>query len=107
MSLDEFRQAVFREFGPRLERATPANVREFTARMQARLFDRREGGRFVIGEEKARTYEEIVKDFFAQTLAHPPEQALIALWLMAFELWFAVIELDYAETFAALFEGLE
>jgi hypothetical protein len=108
VTLRDFQEAVGREFGPRLERATPANVREFTARMQAQLFDRREGGRLLLeARDEAESCEQIIKEFFAGVLYDPPERAVIILWLTALELWFEVITQDYGETFDSLFGDLE
>jgi len=107
VNLREFREAVIAEFGPRLEHATPANVREFAVRVQAQLSERREEGRLVLEGTGSTNYEQIVKDYFAQVLELPPEIAAISLWVMALELWFAVIETEYAEILAPLFEELE
>ncbi len=105
MTLPEFRELVREEFGPRLERATPANVRDFLDRMQLRLHrDANEGQPYVI-EEESRTlnYEEIVADFFSRALDYPPDQALIMLWLLAFEQHFVMLGEDYAHRFVTIF----
>jgi len=100
----EFRELVRQEFGPRLERATPASVREFLDRMQLRLHQEAgEGPPYVMAEEPARSYEEIVSDFFSRALDYPPEQAFIMLWLLAFEQHFAMLEEDYARRFVTIF----
>lgn len=105
MTLAEFRELVRLEFGARLERATPANVRDFLDRMQLRLHqDAQEGKPYVIEEECRRTsYEEIVSDFFSRALDHPVEQSLIMLWLLAFEQHFAMLEEDYAHRYVLIF----
>ncbi len=105
MTLPEFRELVRREFGARLERATPANVRDFLDRMQLRLHqDANEGSPYTIEEEnRVLSYEEIVADFFSRALDHPPDQALIMLWLLAFEQHFAMLEEDYAHRYAVIF----
>ncbi len=82
---------VKREFGQRLEYATPANVQEFLVNFYAGLTRKREG-RFDIIEERASSYEEIVKEFLAEVLEHPSENNIVLLWLLALELLFAVIE---------------
>jgi len=108
LTLDEFRELVRQEFGPRLERATPANVRDFLDRMQLRLH--KESGEkppYVIGEEGARSYEEIVSEFFSRALDHPPDQAFIMIWLLAFEQHFAMLEEDYARRFITIFGDSE
>ncbi len=67
MTLAEFRELVRLEFGERLERATPANVRDFLDRMQLRLHqDSGEPQTYLLEEEDGRfSYEEIVSDFFS------------------------------------------
>lgn len=91
MKLEELRETVRREFGPRLEHATPANVQEFLANFYTGLARKREG-RFDIVEEKASSYEEIVKEFLMGVLENPSDDAIVLLWLLALELFFAVIE---------------
>ncbi len=106
MTLPEFRELVHAEFGPRLERATPANVRDFLDRMQVRLHqDSGETAPYVLEEEapRAPSYEEIVADFFARALDYPPDQALIMLWLLAFEQHFAMLGEDYSHRFVTIF----
>lgn len=104
MTLTEFRDLVRQEFGPRLERATPASVREFLDRMQLRLHQESgEGPLYTIEAEPARSYEEIVSDFFSRALDYPPDQAFIMLWLLAFEQHFAMLQEDYARRFVTIF----
>jgi len=105
LTVAEFRDLVQREFGERLERATPANVREFLDRMQLRLHrESGEGPPYVLEERSpARSYEEIVTDFFSRALDYPVEQAFIMLWLLAFEQHFAMIEEEYARRFVTIF----
>ena len=105
MTLAEFRELVREEFGSRLERATPANVRDFLDRMQLRLHqDAQQGQPYVIEEEcRASSYEEIVSSFFSRALDYPAEQSLIMLWLLAFEQHFAMLEEDYARRYVMIF----
>ncbi len=105
MTLAEFRELVRQEFGERLERATPANVRDFLDRMQLRLHqDSGETQTYLIDEEdRPFSYEEIVSDFFSRALDYPPEQSLIMLWLLAFEQHFAMLEEDYARRYVMIF----
>lgn len=100
--LNDFRVAVRREFGQNLEKATPANVREFMDRHQEELFQKHMGGRFELNEPKT-TYEEILKDFFIRVLDHPSEEALLMLWTLAFEMSFFNIEQHAAERLQSLF----
>ena len=54
--LDRFRRAVWHEFGHNLEKATPANVRDFMDRHQEQIFNGSSTDRFVLNEPKT-TYE--------------------------------------------------
>jgi hypothetical protein len=104
LTLSEFRELVRQEFGSRLERATPASVRDFLDRMQLRLHQESgEGSPYVVEADSPRSYEEIVSEFFARALDYPPEQAFIMLWLLAFEQHFAMLEEDYARRFITIF----
>ena len=109
MTIAEFRELVRQEFGPELERATPANVREFLDRMQVRLHEESgEGPTYAVdSDEESRSYEEIVTDFFSRALDYPPDQAFIMLWLLGFEQHFAMLEEDYARRFVTIFGELE
>lgn len=91
MRLQELRDLVKREFGPRLEFATPANVQEFVTNFYSGILTKREG-RFDIVEEKATSYEEIVKEFLWDVLEHPTDERIVLLWLLTLELLFAVLE---------------
>lgn len=102
--LDRFREAVQREFGRNLERATPANVREFLDRFHEESFQEAVRGRIVLNETKT-TYEEILKDFFVAVLERPSDEALIMLWTLAFEMTFSAIEQHDAERLQSLFGG--
>src|SRR5215471_3451915 len=104
--LDQFRAAVRQEFGRHLEKATPANVREFLDRYQEDIFDTSMRGRIELNESKT-TYEEILKDFFARVLERPRDEALIMLWTMAFDLSFSAIEHHLSDRFETLFRDFE
>lgn len=106
MKLKEFKQLVRSEFGPGLQNATPANVREFLDRMQEEVFHGRLAERIVL-DEPATSYEEVIKDFFNKILDAPLEEAVVGLWMLALDLSFAAIEYQYAERFAALFHDLD
>jgi hypothetical protein len=104
--LEQFRQAVQREFGHNLEKATPANVRDFLDKFQDDVFQEtvRETTRARIElNETKTTYEEILKDFFARVLERPSDEALIMLWTLAFEMCFFTIEQHAAERLQSLF----
>ena len=100
--LARFRAAALREFGPGLEKATPANVRDFLARYQEDHFTQTPRDPIELNEPKT-TYEEILKDFFARALFNPSEEAFIMLWTLAFEMSFFSIEQHAAERLQSLF----
>lgn len=105
LTLAEFRELVRKEFGPRLERATPASVREFLDGLQVRMHkESGEGPPYTLDDEdRGRSYEEIIADFFSRVLDYSPEQAVIVLWLLAFEQHFAMLEDDYSRRSLSLF----
>lgn len=96
MNLEEFRRAVYGEFGTSMERASYESVRLFLDRMQAILHPpTRLGEHIVLGEEPPSDFDSIVLEFFANSLRLPPEQAVIALWLFALDIWFSSMEEFY------------
>jgi hypothetical protein len=109
MDLQEFRALVKREFGERLERATPATVTDFMVKMQEAVF-RGIGTKqpLELNETAASSWEQIVTDFFARVLDSQPEQleeALMLLWLLGFQMHFARVEEDLARLFSPLLGG--
>jgi len=89
--LEEFKTKVFNHFGNDLEHATPANVRAFLDEVQQSLSSRPGPGRPWVIDETAGSYEEVLRQFFARVLEFPPEEAVMALWLVAFEACFAAL----------------
>lgn len=106
MKLRDFKRMVRAEFGPRMEHATPSNVREFLDKLQTQWPSAKSNGRFVI-DEPALSYEEILRDFFARVLDLPEEQAVISLWTLALELAFADLHEVLEDRFGSLFRGME
>jgi len=106
MDLYEFKKLVFEEFGEGLEHATPENVRSFLDRVQGGVLSAHLKERIVL-EERASTYEEVLKDFFANVLELPKDDAIMMLWLLAFDLAFSGIELQQADKFKSLFREYE
>lgn len=106
MRLEEFRQLVKAHFGEQLRHATPANVRDFVDALDSRELVEKVSNRIVL-DEPCTSYEEVIKDFFAQVLELPPEEAMIALWTLALDLAFAAIENQYSDRFAAMFRDLD
>ncbi len=109
MRLSELKRLAEQEFGPNLEYATPANVREFLERLQQEALQqsRASQSRYEMPVEHARSFEEIIRDFFARTLEMPEEEAAPLLWLVALELAYAAIELHYSEQLDPLFRSLD
>jgi len=102
VDVQEFRKLVIAEFGRNLEHATPGNVREFIDGLQLNALGPTLKGRIVL-EEKASTFEDVLKDFFARALELPPNDAIILLWLLALDFAFSAIELQQEDAFKSLF----
>ena len=104
MHLAEFKQRVRAAFGPQMEHATPANVREFLDTLARERWREEKAARraaqvgpseppLVIPPlEGPLSYEDILRQFFADALAAPHEEALIQLWLLALDLAYAGVE---------------
>jgi hypothetical protein len=111
MTLSAFRKAVFAAFGPKMENATPANVRDFLDQMQERLHaEARDTGGVpgpLVLNESATSYEQIVQEFFSQALRLPNDEAIITLWTMAVEMSFSALESQYADIIKPLFPEFE
>jgi hypothetical protein len=105
LSTAQLRDLVRKEFGERLERATPASVRDFLDHLQVRLHEESgEGAPYVIeGEDRAQSYEEIVSEFFSRVLDYDPDKAVVLLWLLAFEQHFNMVEEEYLQRSLTLF----
>ncbi len=106
MNINEFKELISQEFGDGMEHATPGNVREFLDRMNFGVLNPDMKGRLIL-EEYASSYEEIMKDFFIKVLDMPRDDAIILLWLLAFDFAFSAIEIQQEERFRSLFEGCE
>ena len=107
MGLDEFRAMVRQEFGEDLHRASPATVRDFLDRLQEDVHLRRPMGHRIELNESAKSYEEVMRTFFAHVLDLPPEEAVKMLWAVAFDLSYALIASHDADRIGHLFRGLE
>ena len=102
----ELRRLVIKEFGSGLEHATTANVRDFLDRMQLNVVGPGVKGRIIL-DEHAVSYEEIIKEFFVRVLELPKDEAILMLWLLAFDLTFSSIELQHEEKLMSLFKEFE
>jgi hypothetical protein len=107
MELEEFRARVLETFGEDLHRASPASVREFFEQIQFEESIKVGEDRSYLIEENAKTYEEVMRTFFARTLEMPAEVAVRQLWMVAFELAYTVIASADADRFDQLFRGME
>lgn len=107
MRLEEFRERVFGEFGPQLERATPENVRLFLAALDLEGLSRTSYRSLDLDAQESVTLEGAIRSYFAKVLYEDPEAAVVVLWSLAFELFFSIIEVDAQERFRKLFGGLE
>lgn len=106
LDLNEFKKAISRQFGENLENATPENVRHFLDQVPDNAFSTKTKGRILL-DEPSNSFEEVLKDFFTRVLDLPRDEALIMLWLLAFDLAFSAIELQQAEKFKSLFGEFE
>lgn len=103
MTLQDFRRLVRKEFGGDLRHMTPANVRDFLARVQPSVEgEYPQQGRVLLNESEG-TYEAIVRDFLRQVLDMPPDQAVIRLWLYSLEMTVANLSEVEADRFRQLF----
>ena len=103
MTLAQFREMVFAEFGEDLERATPAGARDFLDRIQHLLHEESGAQKPYLIEETASSYEEVFSGFFARALSMSPERAVILLWLLAFEQHFVELGEEYQQRLSSLF----
>lgn len=106
MKLSDLRERALQAFGPGLQNATPANVREFVDAIHTETHAKRKGERYEMTEEKLASYEDILKDFFARALELPTDEAAGILWQVGLELAFALIEQENAERLDPLFRNL-
>jgi hypothetical protein len=104
MRRSQLRERVRTEFGANLERLTPAGAREFLEDLYRELHRESDPGGRVELNETAGSYEQVMGEFFAGTLDMPVEQAMVLLWLWAFEHHYLHLQEEYAERFLSLFE---
>jgi hypothetical protein len=107
MGLEDFKERVRAAFGDDLHKASPASVRDFLDGLHTDApMTFRSDARIVV-DESARSYEEVMRTFFARVLEMPEDQALQMLWAVAFDLCYALIETHDAERIGHLFKSLE
>lgn len=104
----KLRDLILAEFGPDLRRISPAGARDFLDRLYRELHAAlHPAGQPIEIDEPARSYEQVMAEFFASTLEMNAEEAAVMLWLYAFEQHFAAMQEEYTERFLALFEESE
>ena len=91
MTLGELRALATASLGERLERLTPETLAEFLAAIQVRLPGTEAGGMVVV-EGAAPSYEAAMREYFAEMLDAPPDQAAASLWVTAAEMWLGAVE---------------
>lgn len=92
MRFAEFKQRVVNEFGEDLHRATPDDLLTFATRLQSELSGQPAPDKHFELNESAKSYEEVLRQFFARVLQYPSDEAAILLWLTAIELAFGGLE---------------
>lgn len=107
MDTDEFKRRVQSAFGTDLHRASPATVREFLDGLDVTVPLTLRGDSRIVIEETARTYEEVMRTFFARVLDLPSERAAQLLFVVALDLCYAVVESHDADRIGHLFRGFE
>lgn len=114
MRLSEFKDRARAVFGPQLEHATPANVREFLDLIQQELWLEEKADRIaqtgnpnppleLSPNDTALTYETVIRQFFVRALHASDEHALLLLWMLALDLAYSGIEEMQAESLNRLF----
>ncbi|HEY3331448.1 MAG TPA: hypothetical protein VGK19_15565 [Capsulimonadaceae bacterium] len=114
MEISEFKRRVRQAFGPNMEHATPANVREFIDGVQREMW-RDERSRLsektgiprppydLSGPHDPVTYEGALRSFFAAAIDEPDDQAFIALWMFTLDLAYNGIEEMQSDSLSRLF----
>jgi hypothetical protein len=93
MTWAEFRRRVLQTFGPGLERTNYGSVHTFCAQIREELSPTPKlGEAFLIVDEPASGYDEVMRGFFESVLSQDSDEAAISLWLHAFETWYAEAE---------------
>lgn len=92
MRFAEFKQRVVNEFGEDLRRATPDGLLTFASRLQSELSGQPASDKHFELNESAKSYEEVLRQFFARVLQYPSDEAATVLWLTAIELAFGGLE---------------
>lgn len=119
MNLPDFKLRVLKQFGARMEHATPANVREFLDAIQLESW---QAERSLSGPDSPDgvnhdgevpydlgpsvgplTYETLLRDFFLNTLSASDDKAIIMLWIFALDLAYSGIEEMHSDSMNRLF----
>jgi hypothetical protein len=86
MTLNELRALATARLGERLERASPETLAGFLAELQALLPGSQSGG-IIRLDGAPGSYEQVMREYFADMLSAPPELAAVSLWVTAAEMW--------------------
>jgi len=86
VTLNELRVLATAQFGDQLERVTPQALSEFLAELQVRLPGTQSGGVIRVNGAPG-SYEQVMREYFADMLSAPAEVAAASLWITAAELW--------------------
>jgi hypothetical protein len=86
VTLKELHAVATERLGARLERATPKTLAEFLTEVQTLLPGTQRGGTINV-DGATGSYEEIMREYFADMLSAPAEAAAASLWITAAELW--------------------
>ena len=105
MTKDEFKERVRKAFGEDLHRASPATVRDFFDGIGTDLPLTLRGDSRIVIQETAKTYEEVMRTFFARVLDEPSDRAAQLLFVVALDLCYSVIESHDADRIGHLFRG--
>ena len=107
MNRIKLRDRIRAEFGPHLERVTPAGAREFLEKLYREMYSAAQADGPIEVSGSARSYEQIMSEFFSSMLDVPAEDAAVMLWLWAFEQHFTAMEQEYSERFKTIFGKFE
>ena len=87
MTIYELRESAISRFGEGLRAATPDSLAQFLAEVQPRLPGTQHTTGTLVVDGAPTTYEDAMREYFAEMLVVPPERAAASLWVTAAEMW--------------------
>jgi hypothetical protein len=87
MTINELRELAVSRFGEGLRGATPEELARFLAEIQPRLPGTQHTTGTLVVDGAPPTYEDAMREYFAEMLAARPERAAASLWVTAVEMW--------------------